>query len=161
MDWNEYFFRLMYLVSSKSPDPRTKIGAILIRDKSMISSGFNGFPMGVQDLPQRYENRQEKIKFICHAEMNSILIAARFGISTKDSKLITNGIPCQDCCKAVLQGGINEIIVHKQWPEFTNPHWIESVKISKIMLQEAGVPVRIYDKKLNIQTLCDGKIIEV
>ena len=127
MDWDEYFFKLMYLVSSKSPDPRTKIGAILVREKHLISSGFNGFPMGVKDLPERYEDRNEKIKFICHAEMNSILVAARFGTSTLGCKLYTNGIPCQDCCKAALQGGISEIIVHKQWPEFTNKHWIESV----------------------------------
>ncbi len=160
-DWDEYFFRLMYLVSSKSLDPRTKIGAVLIRDKSIISTGYNGFPKGVNDLEERYHNREEKINFICHAEFNSIVISARFGISTQGTKLYTNGIPCQNCCKAILQGGISEIIVHKRWPEFTNIHWVESVKISKIMLQEANIPVRIYDKELNIETLCDGKIIKV
>lgn len=160
-DWDEYFVRMLYLVSSKSPDPRTKIGAVLVRDKSVIATGYNAFPKGVIDHPDRYLNRDEKINFICHAEFNSIVISARFGISTNGSKLFTNGIPCKDCCKAVIQGGITEIVVHKQWPEFTNPNWVESVNISKTMLQEAGIPYRIYDKVLGIQSLCDGKTIDV
>lgn len=160
-NWDEYFFKIMYLASSKSLDPRTKIGAILVRDKSIISTGYNGFPKGVKDLEERYNDREQKINFICHAEFNSIVISARFGISTKDSILYTNGIPCNNCCKSLIQGGISEIVVHKQWPEFTNKNWVESVKISKIMLQESNIPVRIYNKFLNIKTLCDGQVIEV
>jgi len=160
-DWDEYFFRLMYLVSSKSPDPRTKIGAVLVRDKSIIATGYNGFAKGVKDCNERYKDREQKINFICHAEFNSIVISARFGISTKDCKIYTNGIPCNNCSKALIQGGVSEIIVHKQWPEFTNKNWVESVKISKIMLQESGIPIRIYDKFLDIKTLCDGNIITV
>ena len=161
LNWDEYFMKMVYLVSSKSVDPRTKIGAVLVRDKSIIATGFNGFAKGVADLTSRYENRDEKINFICHAEFNSVVISARFGISTNGCKLYTNGIPCKDCCKAVIQGGISEIIVHYQWPEFTNQNWVESVKISKIMLNEANIPIRIFDKKLEIKTLCDGKEILV
>ena len=60
MDWNEYFFRHVYLAAQKSRDPRTKIGAVLISEKNLVSTGFNGFPMGVKDLDERYQNRELK-----------------------------------------------------------------------------------------------------
>ena len=159
--WDELFMRMVYLISTKSRDPRTKIGAVLVKDKRVISMGYNGFPGGVNDLPKRYNNREDKYKFVVHAEDNTILTASRFGICTVGTILYTNGIPCCECSKSIIQGGVKEIVTHKQWPDMNHSAWSESIKISKIMLNESGVNLRVFDGVLNLSSLLDGTIIHV
>jgi len=153
--------RHVYLAASKSKDPRTKIGAVLVKDGSIISEGFNGFSRGVLDLPKRYAHKETKYQFVVHAECNSILNAARHGISTNHSILYTNGIPCCSCGKEIIQAGIEQVIIHKQWPEISSPIWKESIEITKIMFDEANVEIRTLDSVLGIKGIVDGKIIEV
>lgn len=160
--WDEYFMRQVYLVALKSKDPKTKIGAVLVIKHNPISSGYNGFPIGVLDLKERYLNREIKYKFIAHAEANAISIAARLGIRTCDSILYTQGIPCNECCKTIIQAGIRKIIVHKQWPNLVHSEaWLQSIRISEIMLKEADVTLSYLDKVLNIDGFLDGKKIKV
>ena len=160
--WDELFMRKVYEIAAKSKDPRTKIGAVLVRDNHAILEGYNGFPKGVSDMAERYHDKETKYKFVVHAEANSVLVAARFGISTEGCILYTQGIPCNECTKTVIQGGIKEIVVHKQWPNlFTSPKWTESIEISKTMLNESGVHVRWLDKKLNMIGYLDGKKMKV
>ena len=160
--WDELFIRQVYLSASKSKDPRTKIGSVIVRDRNCVSTGFNGFPIGVMDLEERYNNRETKLKLVSHAESNSILFAARFGISTLGCKLYTQGIPCNFCAKQIIQCGISEIIIHKQWPNlYYSKEWMESFKITNLMFIEANIKVREFDKKLGINGFLDGKEIEV
>jgi dCMP deaminase len=160
MSWDEFFMRHVYLAATKSRDPRTKIGAILVKDGVIISEGFNGFPRKVKDLPSRYLNKKTKYKMVCHAEHNAVLNACRTGISTLGSICFTNGIPCCECSKALIQAGILEIVVHKQWPEM-NQKWKESIKTSKIMFKEAGVKIRIFDEVLGLEGFNNGEIVKV
>ena len=160
MNWDEYFFRHVYLAASKSRDPRTKIGAILVKDGIIISEGYNGFCRGVKDLPERYLDKETKYRFTCHAEANSVLNACRHSICTMNSICCTNGIPCCECSKVLIQAGILEIVVHKQWPEM-NQKWQESIKTSKIMFKEAGIKIRVFDKQLNLQGLNNGEVVAV
>jgi dCMP deaminase len=159
--WDEWFMKQVYLVAEKSRDPCTKIGAVLVKDKHIISSGFNGFPIGVEDLPYRYNDREIKYSFVVHSEHNAILSCARFGISSLNSTLYTNGMPCNSCMKSIIQGGIKEIIIHKQWPEMTHSNWIESIRISKVMMNESKINLCVLDVVLNMHGYLDGKIIDV
>lgn len=159
--WDEYFLRHVYLAASKSKDPRTKIGAILVKNGIIISEGYNGFARGVSDLEERYLDRKTKWNYVVHGECNSILNAARNGISTINSILYTNGIPCKECGKTIIQAGIVEVIIHKQWPEILSEDWKESVGITKIMFQEAGLKIRSVNITLGLIGLVDGKIINV
>lgn len=153
---------MVYLVAAKSKDPRTKIGAVLVKDKHIISTGFNGFPIGVEDKLERYLDRETKYKFVAHAEANSIFTAARFGIATNNSTLYTQGIVCNECCKSIIQGGVTQVVVHKLWPNLIHsPAWIESINISKIMLKEAGIKIKWLNKQLNMTGFLDGKLIKV
>lgn len=161
ISWDEYFMRMVYLVSTKSKDPRTKIGAVLVKENRVISTGFNGFPIGVNDLKERYYDRSIKNKYVVHAEDNAILCAARFGISTANSVLYTNGIPCNTCAQSVIQGGIQAVIIHKQWPDMDYDSWIEAINITKKMFEEAGIIINVFDKKLFLYGFLDGKTIEV
>lgn len=159
--WDEYFMTMVYLVAKKSKDPSSKLGAVLVKDNRVIGSGYNGFPIGVNDLLERYNNRELKYKFVVHAEHNAILSCARFGISSMGSVLYTQGIPCQECTKAIVQGGIEKVIIHKQWPDMKHSKWQESVEISKQMLKETEIQLEILDFKLNVNGYLNGKVFLV
>lgn len=154
--------RHVYLAASKSKDPRTKIGAILVRDNNIISTGYNGFPRKVFDSDVRYVDRQLKHGLICHAEFNSVVTSARLGISTDKATLYSQGIPCCNCAKAVIQGGISKIVIHKQWPNLIHDKkWVDSIELSNTMFKEAGVVIETFDKVLGIVGFLDGKEINV
>lgn len=159
---DEAFMRQVYLVAERSKDPKTKIGAVLVKDGNLFSSGFNGFPRKVKDLNSRYQDRDLKHKMVCHAEHNSILSAARNGISCLNSVLYTQGVPCNECCKAIIQAGVIEIIIHKQWPNLIhNEKWVEATRITEIMCKESGVKISSLNKILNIEGILDGKPVRV
>jgi len=160
-NFDELFMRMVYLTATKSKDPSSKIGAVIVKDNRVISTGYNGFPIGVSDSQERYTNRETKYKFVVHAEHNSILTAARFGISTAGSTLYTNGLPCNNCMKSVIQSGIAEIVIHSFWPEMKHSDWEDLSKISKTMMNESGLKLRIFDKKLNIEGFLNGEKINV
>jgi len=163
--WDELFMRHAYLIASKSKDQRTKIGAILVRDKHVISEGFNGLPMGVCDHDPLRQLRPEKYFWFEHAERNSVYCCARYGIRSEGAVMFTQGIPCADCARAVIQAGVSEVVVHKQWQEFETKFywekWLDSSKRSSAMLKEAGIQVRVYDGVLGLKGMLDGKVIDV
>lgn len=164
MDWDEYFFRHVYLASQKSKDNRTKIGAVLVRNDSraIISEGFNGICRGVNDYDPNRLEKPTKYFFFEHAERNSVYNCARHGISTLNSICYTQGVPCADCTRGLIQAGISKIIIHKQWPNLIHsPQWVESIGFSREMLKEAGIEIEIYDKVLGLKGFLDGKEIDV
>jgi dCMP deaminase len=163
--WDEFFMRHAYLVATKSKDPKTKIGAVLVRDQHVISEGYNGICRKVNDtIPKRLE-RPEKYLWFEHAERNSVFTCARHGISTLGAVMFTQGIPCSDCARSVIQAGIQEVVVHWQWEERSglrdNPKWKESCQVSLDMLNESGVLIRYFDMELGVQGQCDGKVFNV
>ncbi len=148
MKWHEYFINLLGPISSKSKDPRTKVGAICVdKDNRILATGFNGFPKGVNDLKERYEDREVKYKFIVHAEQNILNMASKNGISLNESKIFIPWYPCSSCTKNLIQSGIKEIVIDfrdsgsklKHWKK-----WEQDIEISKIMLNEAGVKITLY-----------------
>lgn len=152
----------VYLHASDSKDPKTNIGAVLAIDDRVISTGFNGFPRKVIDYVDRYEDRNTKYRYVCHAEANAIFTAARLGRSTLGATLYTQGVPCCECSKAIIQSGVKKIVIHKQWPNLVHSEsWIESIIVSRIMLGEAGVEVEEFDKTLGVEGFLDGKKISV
>lgn len=161
MSWDEYFMRHVYLAASKSKDPRTKIGAVLVKDGVVISEGYNGIARGVFDLPERYNDREVKYQYVVHGEHNAILNAARSGIGTLDSVLYTQGIPCNECAKAIIQAGIFKVICHRNWPDMDSPKWQKATEITKIMFAEANVETEWFHKSLGLQGMIDGKIVEI
>ncbi len=150
----------VYLTAERSKDPSTKIGSVLVKEKNIIGTGYNGFARKVLDLPERYNDKETKYKFVVHSEANAILTCARLGISTLNSILYTQAFPCNECMKSIIQGGIKKIIIHKQWPNM-NSKWIEPMEISKIMMEESGIEFELLDKKLNMIGYLNGKIIDV
>lgn len=159
-DKHEFFMRTVYEVAKLSKDPRTKIGSVLVKNDNIISVGYNNFPSKVLDLEERYYTKELKYQFIVHSELNSILNAAKKGISTDNSTLYTQGVPCSNCAKHIIQSGVTKIIVHKQWPNLTySPDWVKSFEYSNLMLEEASISLECYDKILSVYGYLDGKEI--
>lgn len=144
VSWDDMFMSMVYLVASRSKDESTHIGAVIVGpDNEVRSVGYNSFVRGINDcLPERQE-RPEKYMWFEHAERNSIYNAALVGISTKGCVMYTNGIPCMDCARAVVQAGIKEVVVDKQWNDNNHDMWLEHAKRSEKMFEEAGVSLRL------------------
>ena len=165
--WDETFMHEAYWWARRSKDPRTKIGAVLVLpgDRDPISHGYNGFARDVNDNEMSRWDRPEKYEWIVHAEDNAVLNCARKGQSSKGSIMYTQGVPCTRCTDACIQGGIVEIVVHKQWQDYEKKFgwdkWIESAKRSKKKLREAGIRVRVFDGVLGMQGVLDGKVINI
>lgn len=155
------FMKIVYITAARSKD-RTKIGSVIIKNGSIISSGFNGFPRGVIDQPKRLENRTIKYRLIVHSEENAICNAARLGVSTYGGILYTQTYPCCECAKSIAQSGIMQVVVHQQFGYLSHTKkWENSVKYSKIIFNEANVSVRIFDQFLGMDAFIDGKIVKV
>jgi dCMP deaminase len=161
-NFDEWFMNFVYLAARKSKDPKTKIGAVLVHNNEPVAICYNGFPKGVKDNPDRYNDRELKRKMVCHAEENTTYLAAKRGVSTVGSTLYTQGIPCSECTKGLINAEISKIIVHKQWPNLIHsPEWVNSIELSKLMLNEAGIIIECLDKILGTKGFLDGKVIEV
>jgi dCMP deaminase len=132
-------------VSLLSKDPSTKVGAIVVdEDYNIRVAGYNGFPRGVNDDPERYANRDTKYKFISHAEENCISQAARIGVSLKDcALLVTSILPCAQCTKLIIQSGIKHIVCVYPAKETVLLRWRESNEVGSQMINEAGISIHI------------------
>lgn len=164
-NWDEWFMKIMYLVAQKSKDPSTKIGAVLVRDKRIVSVGYNGLPRGVNDdVPERSQ-RPIKYNFYEHGERNCLYAAGRYGISTDGTIMYTNGIPCTDCARGVIQSGVSKVVVHKPYEELSSKaqqeklreQWKGHNEISTTMFNESGVKLEIYDGFLHSFAYFNGK----
>lgn len=143
-DWNQYFFDMIKVVKSRSKDPNTHVGCVIVGpNKEVRSTGYNSFPRGINDeVPERKE-RPEKYLWIEHSERNAIYNAARVGVPLEGCTIYMGGIPCMDCARAIIQAGIKQIIYNKtEWEKWNSPLYNkEMTDKSLIMLREAGVEV--------------------
>ncbi|MSO14357.1 deoxycytidylate deaminase [Rickettsiales endosymbiont of Trichoplax sp. H2] len=151
--WDEYFMTLAYLVSMKSKDPSTRVGAVIVgKDNEIISTGYNGLPRNVEDKIDRYVNKDYKYLSSNHAEENAILHCARNGVSSKNCSIYTPWIPCSRCAKSIIQAGISEVIYDENFPgndvNNQNEVWKQSIEVSNEILLEAKVKIRKFNGKL-------------
>ena len=145
MNWNEYFFSLCDTVKQKSKDPSTKVGCVIAtQDNRILSVGFNGFPSGVKDLSERYDDREIKYMMVVHSEANAIVTAARLGTSLNNSVLYVPWMPCHECAKLIIQSGISKLVIGDYSADGLNDRWSTSWKYSLIMFNESGVELEYY-----------------
>lgn len=149
VDWDDYFMSMVYLVAAKSKDERSHIGAVIVgSDKEIKSTGYNSFVRHSKDnIPER-QKKPEKYYWFEHAERNSIYNATLIGASLKGCKMYTNGIPCMDCARGIVQSGIEEVIVDKEWTNGNQGDDLEHSKRTLEMFSEVGVKIRYWDGKL-------------
>ena len=137
-NWDRRFLNLAKHIAEWSKDPSTKVGCVVVgEDREIRSTGFNGFPRGIEDRLDRLADRDLKYPLICHAEENAIMHAARIGVSLKGCVAYVTWPPCSRCARSLIQSGVCEIIYPEgcEIPE----RWREDFEISSEMIEEAGL----------------------
>ena len=142
MNKNKIFINIAKEVSNFSKDPRRKIGAISVdNDKKILSTGYNGFPRGILDSEEDWNNREIKNKFVVHAEANMVYNATYTGVSLKDSTIYVYGLPvCSNCALSLIQSGVKKVIYYHDYIA-GDEKWIESFKETQQLFTMAGIDI--------------------
>lgn len=153
LTWDEYFMSIANLVKLRSKDPITKVGACIVKDNKILSTGYNGFPKGLsnEDYPWTKGNSDEtknKFYYVVHAELNAIINADN---SIKGSTLYVTKFPCNECAKAIIQSDISKVIYLS---ESSDEKLSKKFLIVSKMLKDANIEVLQY-----INTFKEIKII--
>jgi dCMP deaminase len=141
--WDKRFIRIAEEVRIWSKDPGTKVGCVIVKDRRILATGYNGFPAGILDNPGRYLDREFKLQTVVHAEANAILNAAKNGCSTEKTTLYVSFPPCTQCASAVIQAGVTKVICPN--PILAPERWIKSFLAASTLFCEAGIAVLYYD----------------
>ena len=143
-DWDKRYLDIADQISSWSKDPSTKIGAIVVGNKGQIlTQGYNGFPRGIKDCSDKYNNRNLKYDYIVHAEENAIYNATNSGVPLEGATMYITGLPtCHRCAKAIIQVGIKRVFIRAKIPE----RWIDSWTLTKNLFNENSILIDIIKK---------------
>lgn len=142
--WDQYFMDITRVVATRSTCMRRQVGAIIVKDKRMLTSGYNGAPRGLShcgdigclraanNIPsgQRHE--------LCrglHAEQNAIIQAALHGVAIEGATLYCTHQPCSACTKMIINAGITRIVYHDGYPD----------QLALELIQEAGIICECYE----------------
>lgn len=138
--WKTKYLDLAQHFSTWSKDPSSQIGAVTVADDGrVLTQGYNGFPRGIDDTPERLNDRPTKYSLIVHAEMNCIYNAANMGVSLKGSSLFVYGLPvCDHCSLGIIQAGIKEVFMRPNYAKLS-PEWLASFHKTANNFEEAGV----------------------
>ncbi len=148
LDWDEAFMLMSDLIAKRSKDPSTQVGACIVNEQNIIVGlGYNGFPRGCHDdkLPwcREGETLKTKYAYVVHAEANAIMNA---NSSVRDCRLYVSLFPCNECAKAIIQGGIKEVV-------YTSDKYadVDIFKAARKMFKVSGVKLRQYLPKHQIK----------
>lgn len=148
------------IAASCSTDPSTQNAAVIYDNfGQVLAEGWNGFPRGFAESPNRWE-RPQKYQYVEHAERNAIYCAARLGVSTRHATMVAPWAACYDCARAIIQAGIETLIRHADCTEFGLAHGIKWQDLSgpDDMLREAGILIVDYHGKVGApEMLHSGK----
>jgi len=140
--WDEYFMRIASEVARRTTCLRREIGSVVVRDKRILATGYNGAPSGLrhcaeigclrEELNVPSGERHELCRAL-HAEMNALLQGARHGIGMEGGTLYSTHVPCSLCCKMIINSGIVRVVAAEDYPD----------PFGRAMLAEAGIALDI------------------
>lgn len=142
--WDEYFMKLATEVATRTTCLRRGVGAIIVKDRRILATGYNGPPTGLAHCAETGCLRQQlgvpsgQRHEICrglHAEQNAIIQAARYGINITEAAIYITTQPCVVCAKMLINAGITEIIYQNPYPD----------ELAMSMLSEAGLAMRVFE----------------
>ena len=144
--WDEYFMEMAQLTAKRSTCMRRSVGAIIVKDRHIVATGYNGAPRGIKHCAERGGCMREKLGVpsgerheLCmalHAEQNAIIQAATLGVSIEDATIYVTHQPCVICAKMIINAGIKRIVVKEGYPD----------KLAVDILDEAGLKVVMIDE---------------
>lgn len=142
--WDEYFMEIVDLIKSRSTCMRRQVGALIVKEKRILATGYNGAPMGCKHcteigcLREKLNVPSGQRHELCratHAEQNAIVQAAYSGTSVKDGILYVTNQPCVLCAKLAINAGISKIVFKGDYPD----------ELAMEMLKEAGIQIVRFD----------------
>ncbi len=125
-DWDTYFMRITKLVATRSSCLRRQVGAVLVKDKRILATGYNGAPTNMAHCAEKGCLREQlhvpsgERHELCrglHAEQNAIIQAARQGTEIKDSTLYCTTAPCSLCAKMLINAGVTRVVYEGNYPD--------------------------------------------
>lgn len=146
--WDMRMLGLAQFISGWSKDPSTQVGAVVSRpDWTVASLGYNGFPRGVPDLLEFYEDREKKLDLVVHGEMNALLSAREplhgYTIHVWPPAY---GPSCARCAVHIIQAGIKRVVGVRCAP-LEDSRWEESCRRAAWLYEEAGVELKMYNQR--------------
>ena len=145
-DWDSYFMEIAQVVSKRSTCLRRSVGAVLVKDKQILSTGYNGTPKGLPHcedvgcLRQQLHVPSGQNHELCrgiHAEQNAVIQAAVHGSSTDGATIYCTHQPCVVCTKILINAGIKRIVYANPYPD----------KLAEDMMAASGIEICVLDKK--------------
>ena len=144
--WDEYFMEMAVLTAKRSTCMRRNVGAVIVKDRHIVATGYNGAPRGLKHCVELGGCLREKLKIpsgqrheLCralHAEQNAIIQAATLGQSIEDGTIYITHQPCAICAKMIINAGLKRIVVKEGYPD----------DLSVEILDEAGLKIVMLDK---------------
>lgn len=143
--WDDYFMSILDTVKERSTCVRRKVGAIIVKDKRIIATGYNGAPSGLKHcyelgcMRERLNIPSGQNHELCrgiHAEQNAIIQAAMYGVSINEATIYVTCSPCVQCAKMIINSGIKRVVYCGEYPD----------KLSEELLNEAGINLQKYTK---------------
>lgn len=143
-DWDHYFMGMTELIAERSTCLRRKVGALLVRNKRIIATGYNGAPSGILHCGERQggclrqamnipSGERHELCIAVHAEQNAIIQAACLGIPIEGSTLYCTTQPCIICTKMLINAGVKRIVTREGYPD----------QLSLSLLQESGIQMEV------------------
>ncbi len=143
--WDQRFMELTEQVAGWSSCLRRHVGAVIVRDKRVMTTGYNGAPAGIASCAERGECLREKLGipsgtraelcYAAHAEQNAIIQAARYGINVGGATLYCTHQPCVICAKMIINAGIARVVYKEGYPD----------EFSLKLFKEAGTRLEKYE----------------
>ena len=146
--WDEYFMEMAKLTARRSTCLRRHVGAVIVKDRHIVATGYNGAPRGLAHCEERGGCMREKLGIpsgqrheLCralHAEQNAIIQAATLGQSVEGATIYITHQPCVICAKMIINAGIEKIIVEEGYPDQLSVEILEEAGLKIVMLGEKG-----------------------
>jgi len=135
--WDAYFMQIAHLVATRATCPRRQVGALIVRDKHILATGYNGAPSGLPHCPEGGPENDWPVGCMraghcirsLHAEQNALLQAAKIGIACENATIYVTCQPCNNCAKMIINAGIIRVIYEGDYPDDFS---IELFKVSGI-----------------------------
>ena len=141
--WPEYFMSIAQLVATRSTCLRRKVGAVLVKDRRILATGYNGVPIGVKHckdvgcLREQLKIKSGERHELCrglHAEQNVIIQAAYHGVVTKGTTLYSTHLPCIICSKMLINAGVEKLFFLDGYPDALAAEMLEEANIETMRL---------------------------
>ena len=140
--WDEYFMLQALIVSSRSTCDRAFVGCVLVKDKRVIATGYNGALSGLSDcITSGHYLRDNHCIRTMHSESNAVAQCAKLGISWYHATAYVTHFPCLNCTKTLIQSGIDKIVYY-------HPYKIDDFAVD--LLKESNVEIEQYNKEINL-----------